>query len=415
MIVGKIIKFYREKSGFSQEMLCEGVCSKSYFSRFESGNVTFSSEIIALISERLGIDLNEKLESYNRIEKHLNKLNLAIINQKSKCIEDNYNRLKNIPFIMSTKYAVKYLLLLARLYLYKKMFKKAKQTIEKIEKEFVHLNEYEKNFLLHVKGIYIISIYRTTVCDDLRDAVRVLNQINNVVYINEEYFYHLALAYYFAGSKLLAYIYARKSLKYFNSTHNYVQALNAQSLLLFQYDNNQDIPFEELSEKYHSLIRSCDQVGAQIQKGILLNNLGVKYFKRRDFDEASKCFEQSLHITEYNSIYYLRRYYNYIEACLEGNLLEKTELLKLINFGSKLAEKQQSPIHCTLFMLLKLNCESNQKKYYKFLSEVAIPQFKLTNNISYYEQYGKKLYSYYIQSRQFEKAIELELQFKPLY
>ncbi|MFF3024877.1 helix-turn-helix domain-containing protein [Gottfriedia sp. NPDC057948] len=414
MVVGKIIKFYREKSGFSQEMLCEGICSKSYLSRFESGKVTFTSEIIALFSERLGIDLNEKLESYNRIGKHLNELNLAIIKQRSKCIEDNFNQLKNIPFIMSTKYAVEYSLLLARFYLYKKMFKKAKQTIERIEKEFVHLNEYEKNFLLHVKGIYFISIYRTTVCEDMRDAVRVLNQINNGVYKNEEYYYHLALAYYFAGSKLLAFMYARKSLKYFNSNHNYVQALNAQSLLLFQYDNEQDMPFEELIEKYQSLIRSCDRVGAQIQKGILLNNLGVKYFKRRDFEVASKCFEQSLHITENKSIYYLRRYYNYIEACLEGNLLEKTELLKLINLGSKLAEKYESSIHRTLFMLLKLNCERNQKEYYKFLSEVAIPQFKSTNNISYYEQYGKKLYSYYIQSNQFENAIELELQFNPL-
>jgi len=63
-------------------------------------------------------------------------------------------------------------------------------------------------------------------------------------------------------------------------------------------------------------------------------------------------------------------------------------------------------------MLLKLNCENNQKRYITFLSEVAIPQFKQTNNITYYEQYGKKLYSYYIKSNQYKKAIELEFQFK---
>ncbi|UPM53815.1 helix-turn-helix domain-containing protein [Gottfriedia acidiceleris] len=411
MVVGKIIKFYREKRGFSQEMLCEGICSKSYLSKFENGKVILSPDIIASFSERLGIDLNEKQESYHLIEKKLNDLNLAIIKQKSQCIDDIYNQLKNIPFILSTKYAYQYLLLLARFYLYKKMFKKAKKTIGKIEKEYEHLSEYEKNFLLHVKGIYYISIYRISVCDDMRNAVRVLNQINDT-YRNEEYFYHLALAYYFAGSKLLSYIYARKALNYFTKTHNYVQAINAQSLLLFQYDDEQDVDFDELINKYHSLISSCDSVGAQIQKGILLNNLGVKYFKRRDFEEASNCFEQSLHLTKNSKIYYLRRYYNYVEACLEGSLLDKTELLELIDFGSKLAKKHQSSIHLTLFMLLKLSCESNKKRYYKFLREVAVPQFKSTNNINYYEQYGKKLYEYYIQCKQFDKAIELELQFK---
>ncbi|SFD38354.1 helix-turn-helix transcriptional regulator [Bacillus sp. UNCCL81] len=410
MLVGKIIKFYREKRGFSQEMLCEGICSKSYLSRFECGKATFSPEMIALFSDRLGIDLNEKLESYYQIEKYLHGLNLAIIKQKNKCIDDYMNKLKNIAFIMSTKYAVQYLLLLVRFYLYKKILKKAKKTIEKIEKVYVHISEYEKNFLLHVKGIYYISIYRTTVSEDMRAAVNVLKQINTDTYKNKEYLYHLALAYYFAGSKLLAYVYARKALNYFNKNYNYVQAINAQSFLLFQYD--QDIGFEELIEKYHNLIRTCERVGADLQKGILLNNLGVKYFKKGNFEIASNYFEQSLLSTENYTIYYLRRYYNYLEACLEGNLLPKTELLELIHFGTKLAEKRQSLIHCTLFMLLKLNCENNQKRYITFLSEVAIPQFKQTNNITYYEQYGKKLYSYYIKSNQYKKAIELEFQFK---
>ncbi|PEL13969.1 helix-turn-helix domain-containing protein [Bacillus sp. AFS017336] len=413
MLVGKIIKFYRVKNGLSQAMLCEGICSKSYFSRFESGKATCSPEIIDIFSKRLGIDLSEILESYSHIEKYLNDLNSAIIMQKTDHIDQIYDQLKNISFISSTKYAVRYLLLLARFYLFKKMLKQAKKTIEKIENEHIQLTDYEKNFLLHVKGIYFITIYRTTVIDDMKAAVRVLNQINNDSYRNKEYYYHLALAYYFAGSNVLAYIYARKALEYFNKTYNYVQAINAQSLLLFQADHDQDISFEELIEKYHNLIRNCESVGAHLQKGILLNNLGVKYFKRGSYEVASKYFEQSLLLTENYTIYYLRRYYNYIEACLEGNLLRKAELLELIQLGSKLAEKRQSSIHCTLFKLLRLNCEGNKKGYYKFLSEVAIPQFKQTNNIPYYEQYGKKLYSYYIVHNLYEKAIELDMEFKP--
>ncbi|QKE72420.1 helix-turn-helix domain-containing protein [Arthrobacter citreus] len=411
MLVGKIIKFYRVKNGISQSMLCKGICSKSYLSRFESGKSTLSLEIITILSERLGIDLNEKLDSYNCIEKYLDELNTALIMQKTDQIDEIYNNLQNIPFVTSTKYAVQSLLLVARFYLHKKMLKKAKNTIDKVEREYLHLTDYEKNFLLHVKGIYYISNYRTTVSVDMRSAVRVLNQINSRTYKNKEFYYHLALAHHFAGSKVLAYIYARKALYYFNKTYNYNQAINVQSLLLFQHDHDEDISFEELVQKYNTIIHTCEIVGAHLQKGILLNNLGVIYFKRKNYEKASSYFKQSLSLTENSSIYYLRRFYNYIEACTEGNLLKKEELLELIDLGSMQAEKRQSTIHCTLFMLLKLNFESNKQRYFDFLSEIAIPQFKSTNNLSYYGQYGKKLYSYYIENNQYKKAIELELEF----
>ncbi|PGZ92975.1 helix-turn-helix transcriptional regulator [Bacillus sp. AFS029533] len=415
MFEREIIKYYRKEKGFSQDELCEGICSKSHLSRIESGRVSLSSKILALLSERLGIDINEKLNSYHMIENYLEELKNALIMHNSNKVDEIIQKLEQIPFISSSQYVVRNLLILARYYLWKNNLKQSLKIINSVERKYSeNLSEYEKNFLLHIKAIYYLSIYRSTTSVDLRAAVGILNQINLKEYKNKEVYYHFALAYHYAGENLLVYINAKKALHYFNATHNYVQSINAQILILIQYEKEQEMSFVKIVEKYKDLIWNCDSVGASNQKAILLNNLGISYFKRGDFENAAHYIERSLQLTDKTSVYYLRRYYNYTETCLEGRLLPKDELLELTNEGIKLAEKNNSSIHITLFKLLKLCCENNQIQYYQYLNDIAIPHFKLTNNISYYNQYGKKLYKHLIANKQYKKAIELECEFRSL-
>jgi len=411
MLQGEIFKFYREKNGISQSKLCEGICCKTYISRFEGGKVILSTEILSKLTDRLGIDLNKEMKALHQIEKLLKDWNTAIIMQNSIQIEEIKLELENIPYKVS-KYAVFYHLLTARYYLHKKMFHETKSIIEYTEKKFRTLPDFEKNLLLHIKGMYCICSYRTTTSEDYRTAVRILKQINIEEYKNEEYYYHLALGYHYAKGKVLAYTYAKKANEYFNKTYNYLQAINAQTLILMQFDGENDIDFNELVESYLNLIHNCESLGATEKKLILLNNLGVEFFKRKEFEQAAHYFKKSLSMTDHTSIYHLRRYYNYIESCSEGKLLSKEKLLEEVSKGIALSKTHNSPIHLTLFNLLLLNCKKDRREYYDYLAKVAIPQFALTNNASYYEQYGKKLYKYYMELGQFKEAIELNLLFR---
>ncbi|MEH7451182.1 helix-turn-helix domain-containing protein [Gottfriedia acidiceleris] len=413
MLVGEIFKFYREKNGISQSNLSKEICCKTYISRFEGGKVSISPEILSKLTERLGIDLYKEMKALHHIEQRLKDWDLAIIMQNSIQIEEIKLELENIPFIKASKYAVYYHLLTARYYLHKKMLHETKSLIEYADKNFRTISDFEKNLLLHIKGMYCISTYRTTTSEDFRAAARILKQINIEEYKNEEYYYHLALGYHYARGKVLAYTYAQKANDYFIKTCNYLQAINAQTLMLMQFESENDIDFMEIIESYMNLIHNCESLGANEKKLILLNNLGVEYFKRKEFVQAARYFEKSLHMRDH-SIYYLRRFYNYIESCSEGKLLNKENLLEEIRKGIALAKTHNSPIHLTLFNLLLLNCKKNRSEYFDYLAKVAIPQFASTNNVFYYEQYGKKLYKYYMELGQYKEAIELIQFFKDI-
>lgn len=61
-ITGLLIKSNREKLGLKQEYLCKGICSISYLSKIEKGNITPSEEIVNLLFNRLGIEFNNDVE-----------------------------------------------------------------------------------------------------------------------------------------------------------------------------------------------------------------------------------------------------------------------------------------------------------------------------------------------------------------
>ncbi|WP_088012275.1 helix-turn-helix domain-containing protein [Gottfriedia acidiceleris] len=411
MLVGEIIKFYREKKGISQSTLGEGICGKAYISRFESGKVTLSPDIIYKLSNKLEIDINKEIESLYLIEKHLNDWNQAIIMQRTAQIEGIKIELDQNPFIMVSKHAANYMLLTGRYYLHKNMFKEAKHIIEYVEKEFRTLSNYEKNLFLHIKGIYCISTFRTAQGEDCQTSVNLLKQINIAEYNNEEYYYHLALAYHHAKAKVSAFTYGEKALQFFNRTYNHVSAMNAQILMLMQFDSKRDIDFLDLVENYKNLIHNCSILGAQESKINILYNLGEEFYKRGKYEQAVSYFEQAFLLTDKSSVKYLRRLYHFTEACLDGKLLNKESILEKIETGTKLAKKQ-CPIYFNLYKLLALKCKKNQSQFYQFLAEVVVPQLIATNNTSFFEQYGKILYNHYVEQKEYEKAIEIDQSFK---
>ena len=65
-IIGLLIKKNREKLKLKQEYLCKGICSVSYLSKIEKGNIIPSEEIIKMLFKRLDIDFNNDLEFINR-------------------------------------------------------------------------------------------------------------------------------------------------------------------------------------------------------------------------------------------------------------------------------------------------------------------------------------------------------------
>lgn len=61
-IEGLLIKKNREKLGFKQEYLCKDICSVSYLSKIEKGDITASDEVVKLLFKKLGIEYNNDIK-----------------------------------------------------------------------------------------------------------------------------------------------------------------------------------------------------------------------------------------------------------------------------------------------------------------------------------------------------------------
>lgn len=408
MFEGEIIKFYREKMGLTQAMLGEGICTTTHVSKIERGKTAYSPDIITLFSERLGIDIYQEIQSFHLIENRLHQWHEALIMRKQNQIEELKAELDQMPFIAYSQYAAHYFLLKARYYFFHQNLEMVFQTIQYVQKEFGELSAYERNLLYHLKGMYYIQINASSSNEDHQKAIQLLKKINIEEYRNEEYYYHLGIAYHYGKSKILAYKYTELALTYFKRTNNYLLAISAETVMLLQYGSEVEMDFIEVVKRYTDLIHNCETLGARDRKAILLNNLGVKYFKRQEYDKAQEYFEKSMLETEnQQSIHYLRRLCNYLETCTEGALLHKDILLKNLKKGATLAKVLKSPVHIILIKLFKLKAEKNLHQYYHYLVEEALPFFYSTNNNFYIEQYGKQLYKYYIETNQYQKATEL--------
>ena len=406
MLIGEIIKYYREKLNLTQTEVVEGICTISFLSKIERGKIIYTGEILDLISERLGIDLNEVLGLIEKTDKLLKNWHTSIINRDIHQIDLLKKKLENIPLTYKSQFKTQYDLLQARYFFYQQEFNRFLETIQSLEMNFKELSIYDQNLFLHLKGMYYLYKSKSLDNEDNKNAILTLKQINIEVYKNEEVHYHLAVAYHNNHNSLLAYIYANKALSFFKSTNCYLPAIDSETLILLQYGMERDYNFTELVERYKKLIDACDVLKAKNNKSILLHNLGIEYFKRKNFILASKYYKESLEITEKSSKEYLIRLFNYAESCTNGQILTKSNLLNIIRNGHLLAIKFSSQLYILLFNLLKHKLEKNTQKYYSYLKKIVSFALKI-NHVQYAKQYGNKLYKYYKETLQFQKATNL--------
>lgn len=359
-----------------------------------------------MFSERLGISLQQEIDSLQNIESRLRQWHTSIIRQRKKEIEEQKRILEGIPFIQDSKHAAHYQLLKARYFLFKLEDKKANQILKQLQKDFPFLPPYEHNLLLHVKGIYYIE-NRLNNLKHQQKPFHYLKQVNMDNYDNKEYYYHLAVAYHLIGSKVMAYFYGDKALQYFKQTNNYFRSINAESVMLLQISGDDCFDFQKLVERYEDLIYDCDLLGLDDKKGLLLNNLSKEYFHKGEYAKSQECLKEAFPLANESSLIYLQRLLNYVDTSLCGNLLKKALLLKRIKEGISLSKRLNSELFLILFALLKIQTEKNMEEYYKFIEERALPFFITSNHVELTKRYGKLLYEHFVETNQHHKAIEI--------
>ncbi|MDQ1146568.1 transcriptional regulator with XRE-family HTH domain [Bacillus sp. SORGH_AS 510] len=407
MFEGEVIKFYRIKAGLTQEELGKGICTAKHVSKIERGSTSYSPELISLFSERLNIDIKQEIANFEMFEKNLNNWHNAIIKIRMSEVEAFKSEFDQTPFINAPKYVQLYQLLLARYYILKNEFNKAYDILQALQNDELELQPFEKNLLFHVLGIYYISNYNNSSTENHHKALHFLKEIDFDTYGNLEYYYHLAVAYYWIDSKVMTYAYAEKALRYFKETSNFLRAINAESLMLLQVGNDIHVEFEEIRNAYINLINDSEALNAPDKKGMLLNNLGYEYFKRKDFVNAQMYFKEALQMAEKGSVLYIQRLTNYLKSSIKGELLRKSVLKTNIQRGLTAAEALNNRHYQILLKLLLYSIDKNDANYFHYIEKTALPYFIERKHNVLMKRYGKELYTKYVENGEFEKAIEV--------
>ncbi|MCS0791321.1 helix-turn-helix domain-containing protein [Cytobacillus firmus] len=396
MIEGKILKYYREKKGYTQEQLSKGICSVSHLSKIERGITEYSGEITTFLSKQLKINIQDEVRNYKGFEETLEEWKQAIVmldteNMKVKKAALDANQLKDVP-----DFQVHYSLLLARHYLVTYEMEKCHKLMEKIKKLDINLSPYENNLYKHVQGIYYFSI------GSYKDSIEVLKKIDSS-YKSQEYYYHLAISYHAVHDNTLAYHYAQKALHYFQETLNFTRILDTETLIILQLNAQSQFSLKETRDYYYKLVQSAKKIQSADRLMKLYYNFGEELFRRKHFEEAKEYLEEGLALMKEEDFLFLTLLDLYINICYKGNLKSKESLLSDAKKGQHLSKKRkdQRYLYFNLHLLL-LN--GKEDSYYDYVEKKVLPYLIQCGNKVLIQHYEVKLFRYYMESGQIEKA-----------
>lgn len=396
MLEGKIIKFYREFKQIKQKDLGEAICSATHISKIERGLTEVSKETIQLLSERLGITMKNEIENYHRIEALLKEWHESIIKKIQTKSDGIKKQLDGIHLLRIQDFHRTYTLILTRYYLSASDFLQAKKLIDEMD-TWTELSPYEHSMFMHIKGIYYMRENH-----DYFKAISLLKEIRLSDYANPEYFYDLAVAYHSIHSNVLAYFYANKALQYFMEKRSFSRMIESEMLMLIQLEQSEDTGFD--NREYERLIDMAEDYGLEHQRALLHHNYAYSQLRKGQFKSAGEYYKKSLSFREDHDPNFLGSLEGYINSLTKEGETPKEELLSLVEKGLRLSENGKNPTFFHFFTLHHLNIKGNVEGYYEYLEAEAYPHFKEMGYVLPTEHYGLKLFDFYMEQGNMEKA-----------
>ncbi|WP_223702216.1 helix-turn-helix domain-containing protein [Sutcliffiella deserti] len=396
MLEGKIIKFYREFQGLKQKDLGDGICSSTHISKIERGLTEVSGETIDFLCKRLGIEMEAEMENYKEIDQLLIEWQNAIVKKLKTRVESIKRLLEGFKLLHMQDFYRLYTLILTRYYLFVGEGRMADGLIEEMS-TWKDLSAYEKNLLLHVNGVYNLSMK-----NDYVKALECLKDISLEHYPNQEYYYDLALAYHSLNSRVLAFFNANKALQFFTKIRSFSRIIESEMLMVIQLEQSEDHP--TLSREYHRLIEMTEDYGLEHQKAMLYHNVAYLYLRNGEYQKAGQFYEKSMDAREKSHPNYLGSLEGYINALTKEGNTPKEKLLQLVEEGVELSKLSANTTFTHFFKMHYYYLSDHQKKYYQYLEEQAFPYFEEKGYVLPVEHYTVVLFDYYMENNDMEKA-----------
>ncbi|WP_188734846.1 helix-turn-helix domain-containing protein [Oceanobacillus neutriphilus] len=393
--LGQKLKFLRSKQKSKQQEIVEGICSVSYYSKIENGNVVPNEEILQLLAQRFGISVQELVQTDEAMSDEVVREAEDIYN----LIKENQTAAEEVYQLFLEKYknsldpGMKLLISLVQL-----RFALRFSTRAEAEEKFQEVEDLQEYGNLKVMPLFnrVCGLYHyvTGNYDAALDLYLGLANSLNYPY-KADIHYELSLVYNRKGNIYKSIQHLETALNKYLQEMNYDQCTVCYFLLGINYYKMNN--FDEALDYYYRIEKVIKGDTNLLRK--VYHNMGLAFEKKKDIEKAIAYYQKSLSVSE-DEKYNMKTIEGLAELYLRIKNREKAAhyILK----GEAIANKPGLEEHAIKFHVLRL--QLNEVDIKEYLETVAIPFFEKRNETEILIQYNVLLSNYYSQNKQYKQA-----------
>jgi HTH-type transcriptional regulator, quorum sensing regulator NprR len=366
MQYGKMIYHHRKKLGWTQEKLCEGICSVSHLSKIENGNKEAGIETIELLLKKMKVEKEDTINLDDvviQLKRLWNLIERADY-QLSKQIFDEL--VLKEEFIHYTSISNEFSIVIWRYYIFIEDMENARKKWKQLEKKRKKFSQHEFIKFLFTLSIFYIKEKRYD--DSLLVMDEVQDLVPNIEVEFQEFCFYRALIYQIMNQPSVSMYFCNKAIPIFVQNNNIKRILDSKMLLSLQLIKSKLLDKAELI-----LEEVLDNSTILNDKTIYYNalhNLGYLYYHSNQNKKAITYYQRYLESVQEGS----EEYYTVISNIANNMIILKeyqsaTELLE--DNLTKIEDKNSSlyiKIQVLYYEAKQENCNLVQ-----YLREVAIP------------------------------------------
>ncbi|HEO8418234.1 anaerobic benzoate catabolism transcriptional regulator [Mycobacteroides abscessus subsp. abscessus] len=411
-MVGERIRQLRIHKQLTQKELTEGICSITYLSRIENGQINPSAEFLRKVSKRLGYDLTE-LSSPNRDEKTWRivenyKQNGEITEEELsylhiQTLELNSTKINlDICGVLLKYYTTKGEIEQARsIYNLSKRFISGDMSVE-LEEEYFYYFLACGNFFYYLQDFTLANHYYSKGESLLLDKENLeaaklyynLSLVKQRTYANQE------VSLYYSQK-------AYEIFKKYGEKENIIIVLITLGVQ-YQLNNELDTSMECLKKAEAIIVKEKEREKYVSYTAMIQHNMGRIYEKKKDYHGAVSYYIKSMekferYSLEQQNVYPLKRL---VEIYIE--LKDWVLVDKYLERAIAITEKHQLKYDCIRLNMIKLSVkkiQGNEGSYEKGMQKLLDTAIQL-NQGALIKKITKELGNHFYEKKAYKKAAD---------
>jgi transcriptional regulator with XRE-family HTH domain len=397
--IGDRIRFFRKQQKITQEVLADGIISKSYLSKIESGAVEPSEEVMNLLLKRLGLKESVKQADPGELISEIDGIYEEMLVKGIS--EELTKRIKELKLSLTGSQSADALILFDllefRYYLGINDIVSAEQSKENIKSQkhsFNHRHEYFFNkfsgILEYKKGKYDDAFKLYKECE------AALQSYVSTNVEKADLLFQLGLTASQLWRVALCISYTNQALTLYNSEYNLKRCAECHILLGISYRRNSD--FEKAKESYSTAVKIGTDIGDSVVIALANHNLGYLESDMGNQYEAISYFKIAIESHKEDtdrsliSVYCLVKEY-YHTGDIENGIKWVAKGLEWTEEGSEYY------YHMEAYRLLLIG-----EGYETFIRKTVLPFFNKRKNYKMIHEYSEILAEHYMENIKYKDA-----------